>query len=69
MFPIFLLGVATGVILAETVLYFMKSAPSNARFKLQKEQLKNAQADVKVLEEELTKLYVQLEELKVKKGE
>lgn len=66
MFPIFLIGVAVGVILSGVVFYFVKTAPSNARFKMQEEQLRNAQIDLRMFEEELTKTKKQLEKLKTK---
>lgn len=66
MFPIFLIGVATGVVLSGVVFYFVKSAPSNARFKIQEEQLKGAQDDLRMFEEELTKAKAQIEKLKAK---
>ena len=66
MFPIFLTGVATGVVLAMVVFHFVKSTPSNARFKLQEEQLKGAQADLRMFEEELIKAKEQITKLKAK---
>lgn len=66
MFPIFLIGVATGVVLAMVVFHFVKSAPSNAKFKIQEEQLKGAQDDLRMFEEELTKAKAQIEKLKAK---
>lgn len=66
MFPIFLIGVATGVVLSGVVFYFVKSAPSNAKFKIQEEQLKGAQDDLRMFEEELTKAKAQIEKLKAK---
>lgn len=66
MFPIFLIGVATGVVLAGIIFHFIKTAPSNAKFKLQEEQLKGAQADLRMFEEELTKAKEQITKLKAK---
>lgn len=68
MFPIFLIGVATGVVLSGVIFYFVKSAPSNAKFKLQEEQLKGAQADLKMFEAELEKAKQQIEMLKSKQA-
>lgn len=68
MFPIFLIGVATGVVLSGVVFYFVKSAPSNAKFKIQEEQLKGAQADLKMFEAELEKAKQQIEMLKSKQA-
>lgn len=69
MFPIFLIGVVTGVVLTGIIFYFIKTAPSNAKFKIQEEQLKNAQADLRMFEEELIKARNQIEKLKIKKKE
>lgn len=66
MFPIFLVGVATGVVLAGVIFHFIKTAPSNAKFKLQEEQLKGAQADLRMFEEELAKAKEQITKLKAK---
>lgn len=66
MFPIFLIGVVTGVVLAGVIFHFIKTAPSNAKFKLQEEQLKGAQADLRMFEEELTKAKEQITKLKAK---
>lgn len=64
MFPIFLIGIATGVVLAGIIFYFIKTAPSNAKFKIQKEQLENAQVDLRMFEEELTKTREELNKAK-----
>ena len=53
MFPIFLAGLCAGVILANVVFLFLKNMPSNAKFKLQEEQLKGAQVDLQMFEKEL----------------
>ncbi len=68
MFPVFLIGVATGVVLAGVIFHFIKTAPSNAKFKLQEEQLKGAQADLRMFEEELTKAKEQIAKLKAKQA-
>lgn len=66
MFPIFMIGVATGIILSMVVFNFVKLTPSSAKFKLQEEQLKGAQDDLRMFEEELTKAKEQIEKLKTK---
>lgn len=66
MFPIFLAGLGTGVILTTVVFQFLRNTPSNAKFKLQEEQLKGAQADLRMFEEELTKAKDQIAKLKAK---
>lgn len=66
MFPIFMIGVATGIVLSMVIFYFVKSTPSNAKFRLQEEQLKGAQDDLRMFEEELTKAKEQIEKLKTK---
>ena len=68
MFPIFMIGVATGVVLSMVVFHFIKLTPSNAKFKLQEEQLKGARADLIMFEEELTKAKAQIEKLKSKQA-
>lgn len=66
MFPIFMIGVATGLVLSMAVFHFVKSTPSNAKFKLQEELLKGAQADLRMFEEELTKAKEQIVRLQDK---
>lgn len=68
MFPIFMLGIATGIVLSMVIFHFVKSTPSNAKFKLQEEQLKNAQADLQMFEAELAKAKQQIEMLKSKQA-
>ena len=69
MFPIFMIGVATGLVLSMAVFYFVKSTPSNAKFKIQEEQLKNARIDLQMFEAELEKAKQQIEVLKSKQAE
>ena len=69
MFPIFMIGVATGLVLSMAVFYFVKSTPSNAKFKIQEEQLKNARIDLQMFEVELEKAKQQIEVLKSKQAE
>ena len=66
MFPIFLAGLGAGAILTITMFQFLRNTPSNAKLKLQEEQLKGAQADLRMFEEELTKAKEQIEKLKAK---
>lgn len=66
MFPIFLAGLGAGAILTITMFQFLRNTPSNAKLKLQEEQLKNAQDDLRMFEEELTKAKEQIEKLKAK---
>lgn len=68
MFPIFMLGIATGIVLSMVTFHFVKSAPSNAKFKLQEEQLKNARTDLQMFEAELEKAKQQIEMLKSKQA-
>ena len=68
MFPIFMLGIATGIVLSMVIFHFVKSTPSNAKFKLQEEQLKNARADLQMFEAELAKAKQQIEMLKSKQA-
>lgn len=67
MFPIFLAGLGAGAILTITMFQFLRNIPSNAKLKLQEEQLKGAQADLRMFEEELTKAKEQIEKLKAEK--
>lgn len=68
MFPIFLVGVATGIVISMVIFHFVKSTPSNAKFKLQEEQLNGAQADLRMFEAELEKARQQIELLKSKQA-
>jgi cell division protein FtsB len=61
-----MIGIATGVLLSMVIFHFIKLTPSNAKFKLQEEQLKGARADLIMFEEELTKAKAQIEKLKAK---
>lgn len=67
MFPIFIIGLIAGIGLAAVYFHYVKSVPSNAKFKLQEEQLKNAQDDLRMFEAELTKAKNQIEKLKAEK--
>ena len=69
MFPIFMIGVATGIVLSMAVFHFVKLTPSNAKFKLQEEQLKGARDDLRMFEAELEKAKQQIEMLKSKQAE
>ena len=66
MFPIFIIGLIAGIGLA-VYFHYVKSVPSNIKFKLQEEQLKNAQDDLRMLDAELTKAKNQIEKLKAEK--
>lgn len=61
MFPVFIAGCIAGVIGAYVYFTCAKTIPSNTKFKLQEETIKNTQADLAMLEEENEKLRKQLE--------
>lgn len=61
MFPVFIIGMVAGIAVAYLYFHYIKSIPSNTRFKLLEETLKNTQADLVMLEEENEKLRKQLE--------
>ena len=63
MFPIFMIGLFAGMLLAYVYYHYIKSVPSKTKFKLQEDTIKNTQADLAMLEEENAKLRKQLEEL------
>ena len=67
MFPIFIIGLIAGIGLAAVYFHYVKSVPSNTKFKLQEKQLKNAQDDLRMLDAELTKAKNQIEKLKAEK--
>ena len=67
MFPIFIIGLIAGIGLVAVYFHYVKSVPSNTKFKLQEEQLKNAQDDLRMLDAELTKAKNQIEKLKAEK--
>ena len=66
MFPIFMIGVATGVLISMIVFHFVKSAPSQAKFKIQEEQLEGARQDLIMFETELEKAKEEITKLKAK---
>lgn len=67
MFPVFILGIIAGIAISAVYFHYVKSVPSNTKFKLQEEQLKNAQDDLRMFEVELTKAKNQIEKLKAEK--
>lgn len=67
MFPVFITGCIAGILIAYVYFTCAKTVPSNTKFKLQEETIKNTQADLAMLEEENEKLRKQIEELATKR--
>ncbi len=67
MFPIFIIGLIAGIGLSVVYFHYVKSVPSNTKFKIQEEQLKTAQDDLRMFEVELAKAKSQIEKLKAEK--
>ena len=66
MFPIFIIGLIAGIGLSVVYFHYVKSVPSNTKFKIQ-EELKTAQDDLRMFEVELAKAKSQIEKLKAEK--
>lgn len=61
MFPAFIVGCIAGIIGSYAYFTYAQTIPSNTKFKLQEETIRNTQADLAMLEEENEKLRKQLE--------
>lgn len=66
MFPVFIIGFLAGVWISIIYFCWIKSIPSNTKFKLQEDMLKETQDDLRTLEIENETLRRRLEQLKVK---
>lgn len=66
MLPIFVLGLIVGFGVGYAGAMAKLDIPSNAKLKMQEEQLKNAQIDLQTFELELEKAYDEIRKLKEK---
>ena len=66
MFPIFVIGLIAGILLASVYFYYVKSIPSNTKFKLQEDTIKSMQEDMRIMELTNKKLKQQITQLKNK---
>lgn len=66
MFPVFILGLIAGVILTSVCFHYIKSVPSNIKFKLQEDTIENMQEDMRTMELVNEDLRNQIEKLKAK---
>ena len=68
MLPIFVLGLVVGFGVGYAVAMAKLDIPSTAKFKIQEEQLKNAQIDLQTFELELEKAHEEIARLKEKQA-
>lgn len=68
MFPVFIVGCVAGFFASYAYFTYIKTIPSNTKFKLQEEQLKNARIDLQMFEAELEKAKQQIEVLTSKQA-
>lgn len=66
MFPVFIIGFFAGIWITAIYFCWIKSIPSNTKFKLQEDMLKETQDDLRTLEIENETLRRRLEQLKEK---
>lgn len=66
MFPIFILGLFAGVVLTSVCFHYIKSVPSNTKFKLQEDTIENMREDMRAMELVNEDLRNQIEKLKAK---
>ncbi len=66
MFPIFLIGFLAGAFITAIYFYWIKSIPSNTKFKMQEDTLRETQEDLRTLKIENETLRRRLEQLKEK---
>ena len=64
MFPVFIIGSLAGICITAVYFCWIKSIPSNTKFKLQEDTLRETQEDLRTLEIENETLKRRLEELK-----
>lgn len=64
MFPAFIIGFFAGIWIAAIYFYWIKSIPSNTKFKMQEDTLREKQEDLKTLEIENEALRKRLDQLK-----
>lgn len=61
MFPVFIIGMLAGVLIAYLYFHYIKTIPSNTRFKLQEETISSLREDIEALEAVNADLRKQLE--------
>ena len=66
MFPIFIVGLIAGIGLSTVYFYYVKSIPSNTKFKLQEDTIENMREDMRTMELVNEDLRNQIEKLKAK---
>ena len=67
MFPIFMLGIVAGILISYVFFHYVKTIPTNTKFKLQEDTIKNRQDDMRSMELVNDDLRRQIDELKAKK--
>ena len=67
MFPIFIIGLIAGIGLAAVYFHYVKSMPSNIKFKLQEDTIENMREDMRTMELVNEDLRNQIEKLKAEK--
>ncbi len=67
MFPVFIIGLGIGILASRLYSSYREETPSEAKFKIQEEQLKNARLDAQAFEEENARLRGEIEALKAAK--
>ena len=66
MFPIFIIGLIAGIGLSAVYFHYVKSIPSNTKFKLQEDTIENMREDMRTMELVNVDLRNQIEKLKAK---
>ena len=66
MFPVFIIGLIAGIGLAAVYFHYVKSVPSNTKFKLQEDTIENMREDMRTMELVNEDLRNQIEKLKAK---
>ena len=67
MFPVFIIGLIAGIGLAAVYFHYVKSVPSNTKFKLQEDTIENMREDMRTMELVNEDLRNQIEKLKAEK--
>ena len=67
MFPVFILGIVAGVAISAVYFHYVKSVPSNTKFKLQEDTIENMREDMRTMELVNEDLRNQIEKLKAEK--
>ncbi len=61
MFPVFIIGMLAGIMISYLYFHYIKTIPSNTRFKLQEETISSLREDIEALEAVNADLRKQLE--------